>query len=289
MSTIYQKFYDKTMDLLLSFRPTKFLVLLYFKFLMWFHSGSIVIGNRFAKMELHSLALVIATLASRLKFSGLFITVCLFILYSEMHFQSMARFYKKNPTLLMQHFPEGQDPKRKMHRMVQAVIESLSNPLVAATATGVAGAVGWKALDVYEVVKQGIQQDKQIEAENLRQEKQIEVENLRQEKQIETENLRQNKQIETEAAERERDRLAEAAEREKDRLADYLKHKESLEAEAVEREKDRQVLRDQKIDAEDRRHKESLEAKNQDNRDTPMAEDMSSTTTEVIESSLSVD
>lgn len=162
MSTIYQKFYDKTMEFLLTIPGIKVLVVYYFRFLMQFRLACMDLGERYTQTELGIIGVFLATVASRLKFAGVFVTISLIICYLELQFQNMAKFYRKRPTLLTQHFPDGQDPKRNMHRITQAVV---------AVGAGVAGVLGWKALDVWDTTKQERMAEKDRETDAIQQQK----------------------------------------------------------------------------------------------------------------------
>lgn len=246
MSTIYQKFYDKSMEFLLTVPGIKVLVVYYFRFLMQFRLAFMALGERYTQTELGLIGFFIATVASRLKFSGALITMSLVLCYLELHFVNMARFYRKRPTLLAQHFPEGQDPKRNMHRIKQAVVETLTNPsLGVAVGSLVAGGVGWKALDVWDTTKQEHIAEKDRENVSLNAQKDREAEDRRFDRQLE----------------------ANALEARQNRDDAYRMHRENLEA-------------------EDRRHRETLEIENQKNRETRLSDiEYSKNTTSSIESS----
>lgn len=260
MSTIYQKFYDRSMEFLLSIPGIKNLVLHYFWLLMRFRLACITIGDRYTQTELGIIGIFLATVASRLKFSGVFVTISLIFCHLELQFQNMAKFYRKQPTLLAQHFPEGQDPKRNMHRVTQAIVDSLSNPTVVAVGAGVAGALGWKALDVWDTTKQERMAEKDREATSLNAQKDRDEEYRRHRENIEAEDRRFDKQVQAEAIERQKDR-------------DYAL----------------QGVREQII-AEDRRHKDSLEIENQKNRETRLSDnDYSKDTASFTDSTQIVD
>lgn len=280
MSTIYQKFYDRTMEFLLSVPGIKVLIVYYFRFLMRFRLACMDIGERYTQTELGIIGVFLATIASRLKFAGVFVTISLIICYLELQFQNMAKFYRKRPILLVQHFPDGQDPKRNMHRITQAVVDSLSNPTVVAVGAGVAGALGWKALDVWDTTKQEHLAEKDREAAAINAQKDREAEAIQQQKNREDEYRRHRENIEAE-----------------DRRFD-----KQIQVEATERQKDReynlQGVREQ-IAAEDRRHRETLEIENQKNRETRLynidcskdttSTDFTESTTSFIDSTQIVD
>lgn len=242
MSTLYQKFYDKTMEFLLTVPGIKVLVVYYFRFLMRFRLACMDIGERYTQTELGIIGVFLATVASRLKFSGVFVTISLIICYLELQFQNMAKFYRKRPTLLTQHFPDGQDPKRNMHRITQAVVDSLSNPTVVAVGAGVAGALGWKALDVWDTTKQERMAEKDRETASINAQKDREAEDHRFDRQM---------QIEVNERQKDRDNVSLNAQRDRDE--EYRRHRENL-------------------DAEDRRHRENLEIENQKNRETRLSD-----------------
>lgn len=76
--------------------------------------------------------LCVSLILSRLGLGGYLVFFCLLFVRVEFGVLRMARFYRNNPTLLHLHFPEWQDPKRKMHRVTASVIEGAQNPGVQA-------------------------------------------------------------------------------------------------------------------------------------------------------------
>lgn len=101
----------------------------------------------------------------------------------------MAKFYRKRPTLLTQHFLDGQDPKRNMHRITQAVV---------AVGAGIAGALGWKALDVWDTTKQERMAEKDREAASLNAQKDRETDAIQQQKNLDAEDRRHRETLEIE-------------------------------------------------------------------------------------------
>lgn len=106
--------------------------------------------------------------------------------------------------MVAEYFPDGQNPKRNMHKITQALVDSLSNPTVVAVGAGVAGALGWKRLGYYQA-RATAKKDR----ENV---------SLNAQKDREVENHRFDKQLQFEASERQRDR-------------DDAMHRENFEAE----------------------------------------------------------
>ena len=266
MSTIYQKFYDKTMEFLLTIPGIKVLVVYYFRLLMQFRLACMDLGKRYTLTEIGLINFAVTTVISRLSFGWVIIVLNCILCYLELQAASMARFYRKRPTMLAQHFPESQDPKRRMHK-IKYVVDALSNPVVAASiASAGATAVGWRAIDAWDTAKQENIAEKNREAEDLRAEKNREAENLRAQKDREAENLRFDRQMQLE-----------------DR-----RHRENLEAEAIQRQKDRDDeyrMHRENLEAEDRRHRETLEVENQKNRENRLSDiDYSKNTTSSIES-----
>ena len=66
MSTIYQKFYDKTMEFLLTVPGIKVLVVYYFRFLMQFRLACMAIGERYTLTEIGLINFAVTTVISRL-------------------------------------------------------------------------------------------------------------------------------------------------------------------------------------------------------------------------------
>ena len=183
-------------------------------------------------------AFISSAVLTRLHLANFFMSCSFIVMLIESHWQVLARIYRKHPTLLAQHFPSGQDPKRRMHRVVNAIVEGAQNPLVMGTATAVGGFVVWKALDVYEVHKSAdiADKDRTIAAETA-----IAI------------------------ADKERATALDVADKEsataiaiadKDREAEDRRHRESLDtANRHHRET---------LEAEDRRHRETLDTANRD-------------------------
>lgn len=282
MSTIYQKFYDKTMEFLLSVPGIKVLIVYYFRFLMQFRLACMDIGERYTLTEIGFINFAVTTVISRLSFGWLIIVLNFILCYLELQASSMARFYRKRPTLLVQHFPDSQDPKRRMHKIKQ-VVEALSNPVVAASiASAGATAVGWRAIDAWDTAKQENIADKNREAANRRHKENLEAEDRRHKETLEAEEHR----------------ALLIAERE--RTEEYIRHKESLEAEALQRQLDREAeykRHRETLEAEDRRHLENLETKNQKNRESRLSDidyskntaSSTESTNEVVDSTQIVD
>jgi hypothetical protein len=71
-------------------------------------------------------------------------------------FLILLRFYKPRIALAIAHFPQLNQPNRR--RMwtsaFKAIGDAASNPQVQAVGVAVTGALAWKALDVYDTLKQ---------------------------------------------------------------------------------------------------------------------------------------
>jgi len=242
MSDQYQSFYDWIMESLLRLPILNRMVLFYFWILCIFRLGCMILVEKYTIPNLHLSAFIISVALGRAHHTGIIIIFILIFANFEFSFLRMARFYKKHPMLLGLHFPEWQDPKRKMHRVVQAIVEVAQNPTVVAAGTLVAGAIGWKALDVWDSHKQeGISEKDRIATA------------VQSDKDRTAENQRHRENLATESRERQKDRDTEAQERQKDRDAS------------------REELR-MTLEADDRRHRETLEAENQRHRETLLAE-----------------
>ncbi|KAL8684346.1 MAG: hypothetical protein Q9218_008327 [Villophora microphyllina] len=143
-----------------------------------------------------------------------------------------------------------QDPKNYMWtRASQIIYEGAQNPHVQTAATLAAGAVAWKALDVWDTYKQADIAQLDREVESAQREKDREVESAQREKDRQVESAQREKDRQAENLRSEKDRQFEAAEREKDRQAENLRSEKALQAEAVQRQLDRehslQVIREQ--------------------------------------------
>jgi F-type H+-transporting ATPase subunit a len=198
-----QDLYEKLIDILLEYSITRFLILNWFHCVIYFRVTSEWLHNEYlATRNNYLLGLVISGIASRLHIIPYIFIFIFFILRMEFSFQSVARYYKKRPGLLVQHFPNID--KRYMWR--RAIEDAAKNPNVQTAATVAAGAVAWKALDVW----------------NSHQE-----------------NKRADKDREQDATQRQADRDAEAAQRQADRDAEAAQRQADRDAEATQRQADR--------------------------------------------------
>jgi hypothetical protein len=110
----------------------------------------------------------------------------------------MCRFYKKHPNQLLNHFPGAHISKRGMWKVGMQIIEEAgTNPKVQAVGVAVAGAVAWKALDVYEMLKQeGTSAlDREALIEEGRKDRQAEAEQRERDRQLETEQRERDHQL----------------------------------------------------------------------------------------------
>ena len=230
ISDLYHKFYGMILELFLCIPGLSQLVLVYFKCLMYFRLICIRLAEKYTVSEMQMFGLLLVAVASRLKITGLLITMILVIVYLEMAFSNMATFYRKRPLLMVKHFPEGQDPKRPMHKVAQAIVDAVSNPVVVATATTVAGALAWKGLDVWDTHKQFeiAQQDRDAAALQAQQDR-------------ETAALQAQQDREAAALQAQQDREAAALQAQQDRDAASQEAQKAREFEAQQRALDREA------------------------------------------------
>jgi len=84
-----------------------------------------IIVEKYTLPNFNVRALIIVMILGRAHHSGIIIAFVLIFLNLEFSFLRMARFYGKYLMLLAKHFTEWQDPKLKMHRVVQTIIEAV--------------------------------------------------------------------------------------------------------------------------------------------------------------------
>jgi len=150
----------------------------------------------------------------------LFYSSCLLFLRLDFGVVSVAKFYKKNPSVSQKNFPRLSDPNRRgmWSKAGKIVTEAATNPQVQAIAIGVTGALAWKVLEVYDT-----QTQKEIaDADRVEQSKQhketLEAESQRHTEILKAESQQHTETLAAEAAQQASAREAESREREKDRL-----------------------------------------------------------------------
>ena len=234
------------------------IVLFYFRFILLYRYYCMEISKRINFQWFCVICLFLSLYLSAVHLA-LFGWACILLLLRfEFSFSIIHRFYKSRTSLIPQHFPDSQDPKRRMHRATQQLAEAIqNNPVVSGAIVGAGGFVAWKYMDYKAAVE-----TRETARETTKAT--IEAEDRRHKETLEAEDRRFDKQMQVEATERQKDR-----------------------------EYNLQGVREQ-IAAEDRRHKESLEIENQKNRETRLSDiDYSSSnqnnTSEGTESSLTVD
>jgi hypothetical protein len=228
-----QKLYDSILLFIFRYSTVlSYLIIKYHLLLFYFRIGSLHIGDLINKyMNLNIFILLLSLLLSRFHFGGYVILFSLIFIRLDLAVVSMCRFYRNHPDILHKNFPQMIPPHTRSmwSQAVKVIGEASSNPQVQTVAVAVAGALTWKALDVYDTIKQeGIAEADRL-AEDARQKQAIEAEAIRQKEAIEAEATRHREALEAEAS-RHRETLD----------AETTRHKEALQAEASERQKDRQ-------------------------------------------------
>lgn len=208
-------------------------------------------------ISLNAFAIIVSVICSRLHVAGYLIVFCLIFLRVDLAVIPMCLFYKQYPNQLLKHFPGATVIKRGMWRASLKIIEEASsNPKVQAVGVAVAGAVAWKALDVYDTLKQEDiaaldreASERQAAADREVTERQAAADREAAERQAaadreatkqqatadrEAENSRHANTLRVEIEQRELDRNVEAHQRELDRKSN--EHIAALEAEAMSKE-----------------------------------------------------
>jgi hypothetical protein len=145
------------------------------RFLFWFRISCIDLGLLIEKrISLNFLAFIISMACSRLQVAGYLIFFCLLFIRLDFAVLSMARFYKRYPKRLEALY-DNNNISRSMWTRVSAIAqEAASNPQVQTISVAVAGALAWKALDVYDLIKT----ESIAEAENKRHEEEMAMRKL---------------------------------------------------------------------------------------------------------------
>jgi hypothetical protein len=170
----------------------------YFYFIILFHYYCQVIGKKIGIQWLCVLSLIISLIISSINLAWLGWIFIFLILRLEFSFTILHRFYRRRMSLFPQHFPDSQDPKRRMHRAAKVIAEAIQhNPVVTSIITSAAGFTAWKYMDL-----------ENAKAENERAYKDREAEDRRHRESLQ----------------------ADANQRQLDREAEYRRHSESLEA-----------------------------------------------------------
>lgn len=180
-----QKIYDNITLSLLQIKIIKPLVLSYHKGLFYFRyfcerAGCFVEHY----VALNTFALLLSIICSRLHIAGYMIVACLILIRLDFTV-AMLRFYKPRMELAIAHFPQLNQLNRcgMWTSAFKALGEAASNPQVQAVGVAVTGALAWKALDVYDTLKQAdiaqadrdavaIQAQAQIECEEREKDRQ---------------------------------------------------------------------------------------------------------------------
>jgi flagellar biosynthesis GTPase FlhF len=190
-----QNIYNKITILLFEQKYIGFWIRLYHKSLMLFRLVSIAFFEYIEKyISSTHFILILSYVVHRLHIAGWFIAFCLVFFVIDLRTLPMLRFYKRYPNLVETTFP--QTSKRYMWSKTAKILqEAASNPQVQIVATGVAGALVWKGLDVYDTQTQKIIADKDREAENARAAADRQAENERADKDREAETSRHQEEM----------------------------------------------------------------------------------------------
>ncbi len=252
-------------------------MLKYFRFILFYRYYCQELSKRINFQWLYVVCLFLSLYLSAVHLAWFGWGFILLILRFEFSFSVIHRFYKSRTFLIPQHFPDSQNPKRRMHKAAQQLAEAMQqNPMVSGALVGAGGFIAWKYID-YKAA---------VEARETARETTKAT--------IEAEDRRHKEALATEAAQRQRDRDSASLNAQKDRDNASLNAQKDRDNEAIQRQKDRDDayrMHKENLEAEDRRHRETLEIENQAHRETRMEniEYSKPATSEVIESSLTVD
>jgi hypothetical protein len=206
-----QHSYNITIIFLLKNKVTGFLVKKYHLLLLYFRFICRQGGEYIEKyISLNMLALIISMICSRLHIAAYLIIVCLFLLRAEYAVVAMLRFYKKNPSIFDLNFPQTKLQTRGMwSRASKEIIEAATNPQVQTVAVAVAGALAWKALDVYDTLKEKEIADADRTAEDIRHKEALQAEDIRHKETLQAEDARHKETLQAESDQKQKDRQEE--------------------------------------------------------------------------------
>ena len=279
------------------------MVLFYFKFVILFRYYCEIISERIQSQWLCTIFLCLSLYLSAIHLAWLGWVFMFLIWRLEFSFSIIHHFYKSRTSLIPQHFPDSQDPKRRMHKAAKIVAEAIQQNKVAVTvATGAAGFTAWKYMDYKAAVetRETVRETTKatIEAEAIQRQKDRENVSLNAQSDRNEEDRRHKENLDAADRQHKENLDAAALSAQKDREAEYVRHRETLEAEdrraLLNAEKDRENayrMHRETLEAEDRRHRESLEIENQKNRETRLSDIAYSTESinEVVDSTQIVD
>jgi hypothetical protein len=226
LAKLRQTIYDRITLFLLNKVILRQLVLQYHIALLYFRYGSEQVGSFIERfINLSTFAVIISLICSRLHIAEYLIIFCLLFIRLDFAVLAMARFYKKNTTILHQNFPKVRNPNTRgmWSRTSQIITEAATNPQVQAVAAAVGGALVWKCLDVYDT-----QTQKEISAADR-----------------DAEAIQRDADRDAEAIQRDADRQAEASRQKETLAAEASRQKEALAAEADQRDADRLAAHEQ--------------------------------------------
>ena len=108
---IRQNIYNRVTLKLLNVVFLKDLILLYHLFLFYFRYLLVKLFTRLETyINLHTLAIIVSVICSRLHVAGYMIIICLLLIRLDFSVLSMTRFYKNHPGLLGRNFPQTIPP-----------------------------------------------------------------------------------------------------------------------------------------------------------------------------------
>jgi hypothetical protein len=214
-----QSIYDMIILKFYSFSTLRALVIAWHTFLFYFRFYALQLGAFIEiYIPLNVFAICISVIASRLHFAGYLITACMLFVQLDFAVVNMLRFYKKYPVIFHTSFPLVTIAKRGMwSHAAKTVGEAASNPQVQAVGAAVAGALAWKALDVYETSKAAITAEATHIADATQQEANRVADAIQQEANRVAEAIQQEANRAAEVRQQEANRAAEADQRDLDR------------------------------------------------------------------------
>ena len=252
LSFKFQTFYNIIMDSLLTNKMTSVPTLIWIRFLFLFHDSYMNLHIRFGDNNVNLAALSISMITARLHLGGWLIVVCLIILRLQGSFRKVARYYQADMTRLNRDFPHIRMEKRYMKRATEAIVEALENPKTQAVAIAVAGALAWKAMDLWDTTKNEAlseatnlsneriaAEDRAAEAAQRDRDRDTARETAAQDRESTERTANRELDIAKETADKDRATAKETADRDRD--AENTRHRESLAAEATQRQLDREA------------------------------------------------
>jgi hypothetical protein len=238
------RLYMSAVTFLLRYWFTSKPLIFWFQILMLFRYINYVLASKINPLHITYGMLFIALVMSRLHIAGYLIIAILIFSRLEWAYLKMALFYRNNMHLIPQHFPQFQDPKRVMWSragkvIVDGIEQTAKNPQAQAIGVAVAGAIGWKLLDVHDTHKNAdiADKDRAAAVDTADKDRAAAVNTADKnraaanDRHREELDMRERQHQEALAAQQKQhyETLAnESRERDFDRQAEYLRHKETL-------------------------------------------------------------